>query len=101
MGVGAPSHSQTSDLHHAPSIGLAEAFHSVQSVNDRTVWLEERLSVCERLLIVLEVDLLQEVGCVVGHHCVRFGVVQAVLYYWHTSSGLLVIYQNFSENGPP
>ena len=39
---------------HAPSIGLAEAFQSVNEVADPggMVWLEERLSVCKRLLIV-------------------------------------------------
>ena len=38
------------------------------------------------------------------HHCVPFGVDQAVLYYWHclwTSGGLPVVGGNFLENGPP
>ena len=56
VGVCAPSLGMTFDLCH----GLAEAFSVVQSVNEvedshgmaGTVLLEERLSVCERLLIV-------------------------------------------------
>ena len=52
--------------------------------------------------------LTQEVSCFVGvvecHwcHCMPFGVVQAVLYYWHClwiSGGLLVVSQHFLENG--
>ena len=88
----------------------------VQSVNDvedpgGTVWLEETLSVCERLLIVWKWTCSTHAGSGCGggvvechrRHCVPFGVDQAVLYYWHclwTSSGLLVVSQNFLENGP-
>ena len=57
MGVGEPSLGVSLDLCHAPSIGLAEAFQSGSVMEDPggmagTVWLVERLSVCEMLLIV-------------------------------------------------
>ena len=77
-----------------------------------TVWLEERLSVCEKLLIVwrwpcsthAESGLCR--GVVECHRChgVPYGVDQAVLYYWHclwSSGGLPVVGQNFLENGSP
>ena len=53
-----------------------------------TVWLEERLSVCERLLRLICSTHAGSGLCVCDGechwcHCVPFSVVQAVLYYWH------------------
>ena len=66
-----------------------------------TVWLGEDLSVYEKLLIVWRWICYTNTGSglcgcgggVVEYRCVPFGVVQAVLYWWHclwTSGGLLV-----------
>ena len=77
-----------------------------------TVWLEERLSACERLLIVRRWTCSTHAGsrlCGCGGgvvechrcHCVSFDVDQAVLYYWHCCGGLLVVGQNFLESGLP
>ena len=65
--------------------------------------LEERLSAFERLLIVCGfAPPMQEVGCVgvVECHCVPFGcAVQSALFV--DFGGLLVVGQNFLENGHP
>ena len=74
------------------------------------VWLEETLSVCEKLLIVRRWACTTHAGSglcdcgTVDVLCVPFGVDQAVLYYWHclwTSGRLPVVGGNFLEIGHP
>ena len=116
-----PSLSVTFDLlSRLPPLSWRRPSSPVNEVEDPggiagTVWLEERLSVCERLLIVWRWTCSTHAGSglcgcgggVVECHrcpCVPFGVDQAVLYYWHclwTSGGLPVVGRNFLENGPP
>ena len=114
-GVGAPSLDMTFVPCHAPPLAWQRPSSPVQSVNEvedpggmvGTVWLEERMSVCERLLIGIctqVVWLWWGCGGMSLTSFVPFGVVQAVLYCWHclwTSGGLPVVGQNFLGNGHP
>ena len=85
---------------HWPGRGQAQ---SVNEVEDPGViaWLEERLSVCERLWIVWVAPPTQEVGCVIVMGVWWNVLVCAVLYYWHCLQTSPVVGGNFLENGPP
>ena len=68
MGVGTPPLSVTFDLYTPPPLARQRPSSPVQSVNEveepggmtDTVLLEERLSVCERLLIVYNIHVVVE-----------------------------------------
>ena len=52
--------------HHWPGRSPVQSVNEVED-SGGTVWLEERVSMCERLLLV---PPTQEMGCVVECHCV-------------------------------